>query len=321
MNYIARAIAALALCMLAASAHAEFPDHPLRLVVPFPPGANNDATGRLIAKGLAAVLGQPVIVDNKAGAAGQLGADFVRTSRPDGYTLLLANSGALASVQASDPAAKLDPMKDFTAVGSISRVPMVLVVNPSLPVKSMAELIAYAKERPGKLTMASSGTGGAGHLTGELFQSISGTKFLHVPYKGNSQAMVDLLGGQVDLMFDQPSNTLSYLESGKLRGLGVGTLARSSVLPQLPTLNESGLSGFDASATTGLLFPAGTPKPIVDKVSQALIQVLRMPDTRRQLELLGGDVLEGSGDDFARLVHSETQKWTKVIRDAGVNVR
>jgi tripartite-type tricarboxylate transporter receptor subunit TctC len=317
MRYTVRLLIAALIGSLATAAHAAYPDRPIKLVVPFPPGANNDDTGRLVARGLTQMLGQSVVVENRAGAAGQIGADYVRRAPPDGYTLLLANSGALASVQAFDPALKLTS-KNFTPVGAISTSPMVLVVSPKLPVKNLHEFIAYAKARPGKLTMASSGTGGVGHLTGEMFQSMSGTKFLHVPYKGSAPALVALLGGQVDLVFDQPASARSYVESARLLALGVGTQVRSSVMPSVPILAESGLPGFDASVTTGLLFPPGTPQPIREKLDTALRQVLQMPQFKTQLEQLGGDVRTLSGDQFAQLMDSETAKWSKFIHDAGV---
>ncbi|MES2187104.1 MAG: tripartite tricarboxylate transporter substrate binding protein [Pseudomonadota bacterium] len=319
-NLLTRGLAAAALCAAATLAHADYPDHALRLVVPFPPGGNIDATARIVANGLAAVLGQPVVVDNRAGAAGILGSDMVAKAPADGYTLLLASSGALAPAKALNPAMALDPVKDFAAAGPIARAPLLLVVNPALPVQNVAQLIAYAKARPGKLTVASSGTGTAAHLTAELFQTQSGTKMLHVPYKGSGPAIADLLGGQVDLIFDQPASALAQVNAGKLRALGVTTAKRSVVAPQLPTLAETGLPGFESSTTTGLLFPAGTPPAIVARMNAALVQVLRLPDTQKKFEALGSDVVEGSGADFERVVRAEVAKWTRVVQDAGIKL-
>ncbi|GAA4327621.1 tripartite tricarboxylate transporter substrate binding protein [Pigmentiphaga soli] len=316
---VARSLLALGLGSAAALAHAAYPDKPLHLIVPYPPGGNIDATARIVANGLSAELGQTVVIENRAGASGMLGAEVVARSAPDGYTMLLASSGALAPVKAINPSMKLDPDKDFAAAGSIARAPLMLVVGPSVPSRNVKEFIAYAKARPGKLTMASAGTGGNGHLTGELFQSMSGTRFLHVPYKGGGQAMADLIGGQTDLTFVQPASALSQMASGKLRALGVTTLKRSSVVPDVPTLDESGLPGFEASTTTGLLFPAGTPKDVLGKVNAALVKVLKMPDTRKQFEQLGSDVMEGS-EDFSRIVSLEITQWSKVIRDADLKM-
>jgi tripartite-type tricarboxylate transporter receptor subunit TctC len=285
-----------------------------------PPGGNIDATARIVAAGLGPILGQSIVVDNRAGASGVVGAQVVARSPADGYTMLLASSGALAPVKAFNPSLKLDPETDFTAAGTIARAPLLLAVHASMPVKNLTEFIAYAKARPGKLSMASSGTGGTGHLTGVLFQTMSGTQLLHVPYKGSGEAISDLLSGRVDLTFDQPAAILSHIKEGKLRALGVTTLQRSAVAPDLPTLAESGLPGFEASTTTGLMFPAGTPQAVVTKMNAALIQVLRMPETRKKFEFLGSDVMEGSGADFARILHEETVKWSKVIHDANLKM-
>ncbi|HEY0294790.1 MAG TPA: tripartite tricarboxylate transporter substrate binding protein [Bordetella sp.] len=321
MKPFARLFACVALCAASACAQAAYPDHPIRLIVPFPPGGNIDATGRIIAKGLTEQFGQSVIVDNRPGAAGILGSEIVARSPADGYTMLLASTGALAPAKALNPDLKLNVEKDFVAASPIARAPLLLVVSPSLPVHSVAEFIAYAKQQPGKLTVASSGTGTAAHLTAELFQSASGTKLLHVPYKGSSEAVADLLGGHVDLTFDQLASTLPQINAGKLRALGVTTSARSSVVPQIPTLAESGLPGFESSTTTGLLLPAGTPQQIIDKINTAMQQVLNSAETRRQFGDLGSDVLTGSGSDFDRIIKTETEKWTKVIQDAHITLR
>lgn len=320
MMKIARSMAVALLWTAAALAHADYPDKPIRLVVPYPPGGNIDTTARIVASGLSRVLDQSLLVDNRVGASGVVGAQVVAGAPADGYTMLLASSGALAPVKALNPSLKLDPEKDFVAAGPIARAPLLLVVRPDLPVHNLAEFIRYAKDRPGMLSMASAGTGGTGHLTGELFQSMSGTKFLHVPYKGSSEAITDLLGGRVDLTFDQPATTLAYVNAGKLRALGVSTLARSAVAPQLPTLSESGLPGFDASTTTGLMFPAGTSPAVVAKINAALRQVLRMPDTRKKFESLGSEVVEGSGENFEGIVRDETRKWADVVREANIRL-
>ncbi len=315
-----RRVALAALCTASTLAHAEWPDRPLKLIVPYAPGGNIDATARIVANGLTAALGQTVIVDNRAGASGLLGAEVVANSPPDGPMMLLASSGALAPLKAFNPALRLDFARDFTAAGTIARVPMLLVVRNGLPVNTLAEFIAYARTRPGQLSMASAGTGGNAHLTGEMFQLRSGTKFLHVPYKGAGQSLTDILGGQVDLTFAPPTGVLEQRAAGKLKVLGVTTRTRFGAAPQLPTLAESGLPGFDASTTPGLMFPAGTPPAVVARVNTALRQLLRLPDTQQKFEAMGAEVVEGSGEDFARVVRTEVVQWTQVVKDANLKM-
>ena len=309
---------AMLACCASVAAQAQYPDKPIRLIVPFSPGGNIDATARIISGGLAERLGQTIIVENRAGAGGTVGSEFVARSSPDGYTMLLGSTGALAPVRSLHPKTKLQPTEDFAAAAPLTRAPLVLVVSPTLPVKTLAEFIEYAKARPGKLTFASAGVGTAAHLTGELFQKLSGTEFLHVPYKGSSLAVADLLGGHVDLTFDQLASTLSQIQAGKLRALGATTDKRSSVMPELPTLAESGLPGFEASTTTGLLFPAGTSEDIIAKVNAAVQEVLRLPDVQNQFRELGSDVLIGTGADFDKVLRDETAKWDGVIKEAGI---
>jgi tripartite-type tricarboxylate transporter receptor subunit TctC len=302
----------------AATAYAKYPDRSLRLVVPYPPGGNIDATGRIVAKGLAHELGQPVVVDNRAGASGLVGAEIVARAPADGYTVLLASTGALAVGKAFKPTMSLNPVRDFVSAGPIARAPLLLVINPKVPARNLQEFIAYARAHPGKLSMATAGVGTTAHLTGELFQSMSGTRFLHVPYKGSSPAIADLLGGQVDLTFDQPASTLAYIKDGELNALGVTSPARSSSVPDVPTLAESGLPGFDSSTTTGLMFPAGTPQTVLDTVNNALRRVLQEPEVRRQIEALGSDVIAGSGADFEHMLSAATRQWTAVIKEANI---
>ncbi|WP_295551176.1 tripartite tricarboxylate transporter substrate binding protein [uncultured Pseudacidovorax sp.] len=306
---------------LLAAAHAEYPDRPLRLVVPFTPGGNIDATARIVAQGLSEQLGQPVVVDNRAGAGGVLGSELVARGPADGYTLLLGSSGALATSKALNPEIKLDPAKDLVAASPIARAPLLLVVNPALPVKTVADYIAHAKANPGKVTVASSGSGTAAHLTAELFQIQAGVKLLHVPYKGSSPAIADLLGGQVDSSFDQLASTLQQIRSGKLRAIGVTTARRSAIVPDIPTLAESGLPGFEASTTAGLMVPAGTPAPVIARLQGAMAKVLQAPDIRQKFEALGSDVVTGSGADFDALLRTEIAKWSRVVKEAGVEAR
>jgi len=319
MKTLLKTLAALLACAAAFGARADYPDRPIRLVVPFSPGGNIDATARIVAEGLTKELGQTVIVENRAGAAGMVGSEYVARATPDGYTTLLGSTGALATGKAINPSLALSPDKDFVAASAIARAPLVLAVSPQVKVKDVAEFIAYAKQRPGQLTMASSGVGTAAHLTGELFQKLSGTKFLHVPYKGSALAVADLLGGHVELTFDQLASTLPQIRAGQLHALGVTTAARSSVLPSLPTLAETGLPGFESSTTTGLLFPAGTPAAVIDKVRVAMQKVLAMPETKEKFLALGSDVLSGPDADFDRILADELKKWTEVAREAQIS--
>ncbi|MGO4328262.1 Bug family tripartite tricarboxylate transporter substrate binding protein [Cupriavidus sp. 2TAF22] len=308
------------LCAVAATAAAAYPDKPIKLVVPFPPGGNIDATARIVAAGLSESLGQTVVVENRAGAAGLVGAESVSRAAPDGYTALLASTGALAPLKALNPAATLTPERDLVSAGPIARAPLVLVVSPKVPATTLAGFIAYARSRPGKLTLATAGVGTAAHLTGEYFQKQSGTKLLHVPYKGSSLAVADLLGGHVDLTFDQLASTLTQIRAGKLKALGVTTAQRSSLMPDLPTLAEAGLPGFEAATTTGLMFPKGTPPEVLARVNAALQKTLARDSTARQFRELGADVQAGPPADFDKTLRQETAKWSQVIGDAHITV-
>jgi tripartite-type tricarboxylate transporter receptor subunit TctC len=315
-----RAAAAALLAGACVLAHAAFPDRPIKLIVPFPPGGNIDATARIVAAALSQPLGQPVVVENKAGASGQIGAEFVARSPADGYTILLGSSGALAPAKALNPAMKLDPIKDFEAATPIARAPMVLVVNPQLPVKNVKELIALAKAKPGQMAAASPGTGTLAHLSAILFESVSNIKLLHVPYKGSAPAVTDLIGGQVQISFDQLASTLPNIKAGKLRAIGVATAQRSAIVPDIPTLQEQGLAGFESSTTTALLLPAGTPREVMDKINAVWREVQKSPKVREQFHALGSDVLDGTGADFDKVIATELAKWTKVVKDADVQL-
>lgn len=315
--FLLLSVLALALVLAPLAARADYPEKPIRIIVPFAPGGNVDLTARYIAPKLSGILGTPIIVENRPGAAGLIGSEFVAKAAPDGYTVLLG-SGLLALPLALNPKPGFDPLKDFSATSAISRVPLVMVINPALPAKTLSEFIALAKASPGKITMASTGNGLSNHLTGELFQSVTGTKLTHVPYKGSGQALIDLVAGHVDVMFDQLSSSIGFIKSGKLRAFGVTTLSRAGAMPELPTLAESGLTGFEASTTTGILFPAATPPAVVAKVNAALIKVLQLPATREHFVRSGADVVESSAGTFDRIMREETVKWTKVVRDANV---
>ena len=312
------------LLMLAASlfpaAHAAYPEKPIRIIVPYPPGGNIDITARTIAPGLAEALGQQVVIDNRGGAGGTIGAELAAKSAPDGYTLLLGSTGTLTTAPALYPKLGYDPVKDFATTSLVSSVPLVMVVHPSVPARSIKEFIALAKSRPGRITMASAGSGTTNHLSGELFQSAAGIKMIHVPYKGSGPALIDLMGGQVDVHFDQLSSAIGFIQSGKLRVLAVTTLKRASQLPEIPTMDESGVPGFDASTFTGIVLPAATPRDIVMKLHASLIKVLRLKGTRDSFARFGAETLESSPEEFARFVRDDLAKWTRVIREAGIKL-
>jgi len=313
-------IFAASLLAAASVAHAAWPERAIRIIVPYPPGGNIDITARALAPGLTEALGQQVVVDNRGGAGGTIGTELAAKSAPDGYTLLLNSTGALTTAPALYPRLGYDPIRDFATTSLVSLVPLVMVTHPSVPARNVKEFIALAKSRPGRITIASAGVGTTNHLGGELFQSVTGARLVHVPYKGSGQALVDVMGGQVDVMFDQLSSSIGYIQAGKLRAVAVTTLKRSAQMPGIPTMNESGLPGFDASTVTGIVLPAATPRDIVMKLHAALIKVLRLKATRDSFARFGAETLESTPEEFARFVREDLAKWSKVIREAGIKL-
>jgi tripartite-type tricarboxylate transporter receptor subunit TctC len=316
-------VGALALASLVtplAGAQPAYPSKPVRLVVPFPAGGTTDLLARAAAQKLFEAWGQQVIVDNRPGAAGNIGAELVAKAPPDGYTLLMGTVGTHAintSLYAKMP---YDHVKDFTPVILVAGVPNVLVVNPGVPVNSVAELIAYAKANPGKLNFASSGSGTSIHLSGELFKTMTGVQMTHVPYKGSAPALTDLIGGQVQLMFDNLPSSLALIKGGKLKALAVTSLQRSAALPDVPTVAESGLPGFEASSWFGLLAPAGTPKDIIAKLNGEVAKWLATPEAREKMAAQGAIPAGKSPEDFVRHIAAETAKWQKVVKESGAKV-
>ncbi len=311
---------AATLLLPAVTAFAAYPEKPVRIIVPFAPGGNIDITARTVAPGLSEVLGQPVVVENRSGAGGKIGAAMAAKAPPDGYTLLLGASGTLAVQPAFFQDPGYDPLRDFAFTSLIAVVPMVLVVHPSLPVRNVKEIIALATARPGVLLMSSAGTGSNTHLTGELFQSMSKVKFLHVPYKGTGAALVDLVGGQVHLMFDQVSSSGPHIKAGKLRPLGVTTLKRSSFLPEVPTIDESAVRGFESSTYTGIALPVATPRDVVHTVQSALLKVLDQPATRENFKRLGAEVPKSTPEEFARRLRDDYAKWIRIRKESGIKL-
>jgi tripartite-type tricarboxylate transporter receptor subunit TctC len=306
----------------AAPAQAQgYPAKPIRFVVPFPPGGPLDIMARAIGVKLQAAWGQPVVVDNKPGAGGGIGADSVAKSPGDGYTLLM---GAV-STHAINPTLyaniPYDPVKDFIPVTLVAQVPNILVVNPSLPVKSVKELIEYAKAKPGVLSFASGSTGSTGHLAGELFKTMAGVDMVHIPYKGAAPAMLDLLAGQTHLMFDNIANALPQVKAGKLRALAVTTVKRATAMPELPTIDEAGLRGFDLTTWFGVFVPAKTPRELVDRLNGEIVKALTSKEGRERLAAMGTEPSAiDTPAEFAAFVQREEAKYAKVVKASGARV-
>jgi len=310
-----------ALGMVASAvAAAAYPERPIRLVVPFAPGGNIDITARTVAPGMSAELGHQVIVENRGGAGGRIGTESVARAAPDGYTWLLGSSGSLTVNPVFAAKATYDSLRDFAPTSLISIVPLVLVVHPSLPVRGAKEFIALAKARPGAILMASAGTGSNTHLTGELFQVITGVKLTHVPYKGSGPALTDLMGGHAQCIFDQVSASGPHVLAGKLRAIAVASSTRSSLLPAVPTMEESGVKGFESSTYTGIFLPAATPKEIVNRVYGALLKVLDQAATREAFNRLGAEVIKTTPEQVTRRMTSDLAKWRKVQQQTGIRI-
>lgn len=313
--------ALLAVLAFAAPAQTNYPTRPVRIIVPFPAAGTTDILARDVAQTLTQTTGQPFVVENRPGAGGNIGSDLVAKAAPDGYTLLMGTVGTHAinpSLYAKMP---YDHVKDFVPIILVAGVPNVLEINPQLPVNSVQELIAYAKTNPGKINFASSGSGTSIHLSGELFKTMTGVQMTHVPYKGSAPALQDLVGGQVQIMFDNLPSSLALIKAGKLKPLAVTSAARSSVLPDVPTVAESGLPGFEASSWFGLLAPAGTPKEIVAKINADVAKWLATPEAKEKLQAQGAIVASGlTPDDFAKHIANETTKWAKVVKESGAKV-
>ena len=292
-----------------------YPTKPVRLIIGYPPGGSADITARLTGQWLSERLGQPVVVESRPGAATNLATEAVVRAAPDGYTLLLVAPANAINATLYDKLS-FDFLRDIVPVAGIIRFPNVVVVNPSLPIKTIPELIAYAKANPGKLNMASSGNGSTIHMSGELFKMLTGITMVHVPYRGGALALTDLMGGQVQVMFDNIPTSAEHIKAGKLRGLAVTSTARSEVLPDLPTVADF-LPGYEASAWYGLGAPKGTPDEIVDKVNTAMNAILADPKSQARFKELGASLLPGSPADFGKLLAEETEKWGKVVKFSG----
>ena len=318
-NLIRAGAVLIALFALQAFAQS-YPNKPVKLIVPFPAGGTTDIMGRLVAQKLSERLGQQFIVDNRAGAGGNIGADLVAKSAPDGYILLVGTVGTNAINASLYTKMPYDTAKDFVPIALIAAVPNVVIVNPNVPVKSIKELIALARSQPGKLNFASSGNGTSIHLAGELFNTMAGVKMNHIPYKGSAPALIDLVGGQVEVGFDNLPSALPQIKAGKLRALAVTTSKRSPVLPDLPTVEETGLAGYEASSWFALFAPAGTAKEIITRLNSEVVAILKLPDVSERLAAQGAEASSFSPEQFAAFTRAEMTKWAKVVKDAGATV-
>ena len=319
------AVAALAVLSLAPVHAQTWPSKPVRIIVPFPPGGTTDIVARSIGVELQRMWQHPVVIENRAGAGGNIGADAVAKSPGDGYTLLMGTVGTHAINQAlyaqSGSKMPFDPVKDFVPITLVAGVPNVMVINPKLPVNSVAEFIAYAKARPGQLNMASSGNGTSIHLTGELFKTVTGTYMVHFPYRGSAPAVTDLITGNMNVMFDNLPSALPHIKSGRLKALAVTSRTRSPALPDVPTIEEAaGLKGFDASSWFGLFAPAGTPRTVVDKIQADVAKALAQPAVRERFVAQGADPGGNTPDQFAAFIRAETEKWTRVVKFSNAKV-
>ena len=310
-------LAGLGALSLSAAAFAQYPNKPIKIIVPFLAGGTTDIMARAVAADLQKAFGQAVVVENRAGAGGNIGADAVAKSAPDGYTFLMGTVGTHAINMALYAKMPYDAVKDFAPVSLVAAVPNILVATPSFPVNSVKELIDLAKKEDGKLTFASSGSGTSIHLSGELFKQLAGVQMTHVPYKGSSAALPDVMSGQVNVMFDNAPSVMPHIKGGKLKAIAVTSGKRAPALPNVPTIAESGLPGFEASSWFGLLAPAGTPKEIVEKVSAQIQKMLQTPEMKERLASQGADGVGNTPEQFAAHIKTEIDKWAKVVKASG----
>jgi tripartite-type tricarboxylate transporter receptor subunit TctC len=312
--------AAAAACLPGALRAQSFPSRPITLVVPFPAGGTTDILARIVGEFMRTDLGQPVVVDNRAGAGGNIGGQLVARAKPDGYTIFMGTVGTHAINQSLYKKLPFDPIKDFAPLTRVAMVPNLLVAHPSRPYKTVQELIAHAKANPNKVTFASSGNGTSIHLSGELFKSLAKVDMLHVPYKGSAPAVNDLLGGQVDIMFDNMPSALPHAKAGKLRALAVTTARRSPELPDVPTVAEAGVPGYEATSWFGLFAPAGTPAPVISQLTASIAKALNDPDVKKRIAEQGGEPHPESPQEFAAFIQKESAKWAQVVKASGATI-
>ena len=311
-------LGAAALLLAAAAAQAQhYPSKPVRIIIPFPPGGNTDIYARPVAAKMGEIYGHQMVVDNRPGAGGSIGADVVAKSPPDGYTMVTAVTGTMAINQFLYRKLPFDPDKDFAPVTQVGSLPLILVVHPSLPAKNVREFIAMAKAKPGQLNYGSSGVGTATHMTTELFKSMAGVDLVHIPYKGSGQVMGDVIGGQLALIFDQIVSSLPHVQGGKLRMLAITSAKRFPSLPDLPTIAESGVPGYESISWAGVAVPAGTPKEIIARLHAEIVKVLAAPDIRERFLRDGIETIGSTPEQFTEHIRRERIKWAKVVKDSG----
>jgi len=315
---LAAAVCAAALLHCAGAAAQAWPAKPLRVVVPFPPGGSTDIVARIVAQKLGERLGQSMVIENRGGAGGTLGAAQVAKAAPDGYTLLVASTSTHVVAPGVYPKLEYDPIKDFAPISLMAVSPYLLVVNPALPAKSVKELVELARKQPGKLNYASAGVGSTTHLAMEMLKAASNTYMLHIPYNGNGPAGTAVISGQVEILFGSLPALLPHAKGGRVRALAVGTLVRAPSMPEVPTVAESGYPGFDASLWLAVMAPAGTPQPIIDRLHKEIVTVVQSADTRELLDKAGAEPLTSSPAELAALVRDGVAKYAKIIKTAGV---
>jgi tripartite-type tricarboxylate transporter receptor subunit TctC len=313
------ALVAFGVCCGISDAQAQsFPNHTITLVIPFAPGGSTSIVGRVIADKMSQLLGESIVVDNRPGAGGTVGTKAVAKSDPDGYTILLGYTGTLAIGPSLYKNVGYDPRKDFAPIGMIGNAPSALAVHPSFPAKSVSELIAYAKANPGKVNFGSAGVGSVNHITGEYFARAAGITLVHIPYKGTGPALTDLLGGHIPMALAPIPAIHANVSAGLLRALAVTGKTRSSLLPDVPTISETGLTGFEASLYYGLVAPAGTPRPVIDKLNRELQAALASDEVKKQLGLDGTEITPGTPEDYADFIDKDERKWSELVKASGV---
>jgi tripartite-type tricarboxylate transporter receptor subunit TctC len=315
---LAATVCAAAILHCAGAAAQAWPAKSVRIVVPFPPGGSTDIVARIVAQKLGERLGQSMVIENRGGAGGTLGAAQVAKAAPDGYTLLVASTSTHVVAPGVYPKLEYDPVKDFAPVSLMAVSPYLLVVNPALPAKSVKELVELARKQPGKLNYASAGVGSTTHLAMEMLKAVSNTYMLHIPYNGNGPAGTAVISGQVEILFGSLPALLAHAKGGRVRALAVGTLARAPSMPEVPTVAESGYPGFDASLWLAVMAPAGTPQPIIDRLHKEIVTVVQAADTRALLDKAGAEPLTSSPAELAALVRDGVTKYAKIIKIAGV---
>ena len=317
-SLIRNATLAIATFAVAASAFAQpYPSKPIKIIVPYPPGGTSDILARSVGQKLTEMLGQVVVVENKPGATGNIGADFVAKSPPDGYTLLLADIGSLAIAPSVTASLPFDPVKDFAPVAMVAYSPHILALNPAVPAGSVKELIALLKAKPDSLNFAVSGVGGANHLAGIDFAARTGVKWTYVPYKGGSQAITDLMAGHAQVMFNGMLATYPAVKDGKLKAIAISSAKRFSAAPDLPTVAESGVPGFETGSWQGIVAPAGTPPEVVKRLHGAVTAILATPEMKEKLVAAGAEVLPQSPEQFGAFIRNEKARWAKVVKESG----